>query len=104
MKDEWTARKWESPSDWVALVPGRILDFGGRVCGVVNGLCHGLTDGNGWTARKWDSLRSGWACPCGGFWVLAGVSVGRNHPRMKNHEHLHSLAPPARAGVRQVQV
>jgi len=33
MKDEWTARKWESPSDWVALVPGRILDFGGRVRG-----------------------------------------------------------------------
>ena len=63
MKDEWTARKWESPSDWVALVPGRILDFGGRVCGVVNGLCHGLTDGNGWTARKWESLRSGGLVP-----------------------------------------
>ena len=25
----------------------------------------------------------GWACPCGGFWVSAGVSVGENRPRMK---------------------
>ena len=58
------------------LVPGWVLGFGGRVCGVVNGLCHGLTDGNGWTTRKWESLRSGWACPCGGLWVSAGVSVG----------------------------
>jgi len=23
------------------------------------------------------------------FWVSAGVSVGENRPRMKNHEHLH---------------
>ena len=22
-------------------------------------------------------LRTGWACPCGGLWVLGGVSVGR---------------------------
>jgi len=28
-------------------------------------------------------LRAGWACPCGGFWVSAGVSVGKNRPRMK---------------------
>ena len=33
MKDEWTARKWESPSDWVALVPGRVVGFGERVRG-----------------------------------------------------------------------
>ena len=63
-------------SDWVGLSLRRILGFGGRVRGVVNGLCHGLTDGNGWTARKWESLRGGWACPCGGLWVSAGVSVG----------------------------
>ena len=62
----------------------RVVGFGGRVRGVVNGLCHGLTDGNGWTARKWESLRTGWACllrqaqhnACGGFWVSVGVSVG----------------------------
>ena len=35
---------------------------------------------------KWESLRSGWACPCGGLWVSAGVSVGENRPRMKSHE------------------
>ena len=66
------------------VVPAAGLGFGERVRGVVNGLCHGLTDGNGCTARKWESLRSGWACllrqaqhnACGGFWVSAGVSVG----------------------------
>ena len=63
-------------SDWVGLSLRRILDFGERVRGLVNGLCHGLTDGDGWTARKWESLRGGWTCPCGGFWVSAGVSVG----------------------------
>jgi len=26
---------------------------------------------------KWESLRSGWAYPCGGFWVSVGVSVGK---------------------------
>ena len=46
----------------------RVLGFGGRVREVGNGLCHGLTDGNGWTARKWESLRTGWACP----WVGSG--------------------------------
>ena len=58
------------------VVPAAGLGFGERVRGVVNGLCHGFTDGNGWTARKWKSLRAGWACPCGGFWVLVGVAVG----------------------------
>ena len=69
-------------SGWVDLSLRRIVGFGGRVCGLVNGLCHGLTDGNGWTARKWKSLRAGWACPCGGFWVSAGVSVGESRPRI----------------------
>jgi len=54
----------------------RVLGFGERIRGVVNGLCHGLTDGNGWTVRKWESLRGGWACPCGGLWVSGGVVVG----------------------------
>ena len=71
-------------SGWVGLSLRQVVDFGGRVRGVVNGLCHGLTDGNGCTARRWESLRGGWACllrqaqhnACGGFWVSAGVSVG----------------------------
>ena len=55
--------------------PPCILNLGERGCEVGNGLCHGLTDGNGWMARKWESLRGGWACPCGGLWVSASVSV-----------------------------
>jgi len=47
-------------SGWVGLSLRRVLGFGGHVCGVINGLCHGLTDGNGWTARRWESA-SGWA-------------------------------------------
>ena len=31
---------------------------------------------NEWTMCKWQSLRSGRACPCGGLWVSGGVSVG----------------------------
>ena len=50
-------------SGWVGLSLRQVVDFGGRVRGVVNGLCHGLTDGNGWTARKWESLRSGGLVP-----------------------------------------
>jgi hypothetical protein len=45
-------------SDWAGLSLRRVLGFGGRVCGG-NGLCHGLTDGNGWTARKWEWFRQG---------------------------------------------
>ena len=41
-------------SDWAGLSLRRVVGFGGRVRGVVNGLCHGLTDGNGWTTRKWE--------------------------------------------------
>ena len=92
--NEWTMCKWEwfrqaQPNGFGlgglvhfdtpcgrSATPGRVVGFGGRVCGGVNGLCHGLTDGNGWTARKWESLRTGWACPCGGFWVSGGASVG----------------------------
>ena len=44
-------------SGWVGLSLRRVLGFGGHVRGVVNGLCHGLTDGNGWAARKWEALR-----------------------------------------------
>ena len=79
-------------SGWVGLSLRRVVGFGGRVRGVVNGLCHGFTDGNGWTARKWKSLRAGWACPCGGFWISAGVSVGGKpstntlRVRCENHE------------------
>ena len=43
--------------------PPCILNLGERGCEVGNGLCHGLTDGNGWTARKWESLRSGGLVP-----------------------------------------
>ncbi len=53
-------------SGWVGLSVRRVVGFGGRVRGVVNGLCHGLTDGNGWTARKWESASE---------WV--GLSVRR---------------------------
>jgi len=52
-------------SEWVGLSMRRVLGFGGRVRGVVNGLCHGLTNVNGWTMCKWESLRTGWACPWG---------------------------------------
>ena len=31
-------------SGWVGLSLRQVVDFGGRVRGVVNGLCHGLTD------------------------------------------------------------
>ena len=33
---------------------------------------------------KWESLRTGRACPCGGLWVSGSVSVGKNRPRMKS--------------------
>ncbi len=34
-------------------------------------------------ACKWESLRGGWDCPCGGLWVSAGASVGESRPRME---------------------
>ena len=57
------------------LVPGRVVGFGGRVRG-------GKSSTNEkpriheWTMCKWEWFQTGWACPCGGFWVLAGVAVG----------------------------
>ena len=62
----------------------RILGFGGRVRGEkpstnekprTPALAPGASV-NEWTMRKWESLRTGWGCPCGGLWVSAGVSVG----------------------------
>ena len=58
--------------DKLSATPARVVGFGGRVRGVINGLCHGLTDGNGWTARRWRSLRGGWLVPaadCGFRWA-----------------------------------
>ena len=53
-------------SDWAGLSLRRVVGFGERVRGVVNGLCRGLTDGNGWTACSWKSAS---------VWV--GLSVRR---------------------------
>ena len=56
------------------VVPAAGLGFGERVRGEN---CPRMKNhDDGWTARKWKSLRAGWACPCGGFWVLVGVAVG----------------------------
>jgi len=40
----------------------------------------------GGTTRRWESLRTWAGLSLGGFWVSAGVSVGGNRPRMKNHD------------------
>ena len=62
-------------SEWAGLSLRRIMGFGGRVRG-------GKSSTNEkpriheWTMCKWEWFQTGWACPCGGFWVLAGVAVG----------------------------
>jgi len=65
----------------VGLSLRRVVGFGGRVRG-------GKPSTNETTNSRmddvsWESLRTGWACPCGGLWVSAGASVGENRPRMK---------------------
>ena len=65
-------------SGWARLSLGGFwVSAGVFVCAEsVNGLCHGLTDGNGWTVCKWESLRARSGCPCGGLWVVNGLCRG----------------------------
>jgi len=55
-------------SGWVGLSLRRVVGFGERVCGEGHS-----TDGK--RMNGWRTLRTGWACPCGGLWVSAGVAV-----------------------------
>jgi hypothetical protein len=61
-------------SGWVGLSVWRVVGFGGRVCGGKPSTNEKHDDE--WTMCKWESLRAGDGCPCGGFWISAGASVG----------------------------
>ena len=95
MKDEWAdGAQMEVASDLGGLVSRRVLGFGGRVRGGKPSTNEKPRTFGEWTMCKWEVLRAGRACllrqaqhnACGGLWVLAGVSVGGNRPRMKNHD------------------
>jgi hypothetical protein len=68
----------------VGLSLRRVVGFGGCVRGG-----KPSTNGNHddeWTMRKWESLRVGGGCPCGGLWVSAGASVGGKPSTNGNHD------------------
>ena len=46
--------------------PPCILNLGERGCEVGNGLCHGLTDGNGFGGAMERESAGDETCPCGG--------------------------------------
>jgi hypothetical protein len=76
MKDEWVdGAQMGVASVWVGLSL-RGFWVSGNVSVGEKPSTNGKPRINEWTMCKWESLRTRWACPCGGFWVLAGASVG----------------------------
>jgi hypothetical protein len=69
----------EVASGWGRLSLQRVVGFGGRVCGGKPSTNEKprITE---WTMCKWESLRGGWTCPCGGLWG-GQRTLSRTHER-----------------------